>query len=79
MNNAFELYNYLLNNNIDVIIDDRKDITLGNRINDVLLLGTPKVLILGNRFDGTNYEIENLKDNSKTNVLKEEIIKEILK
>lgn len=78
-NNAFDLYNYLLDNNIDAIIDDRENITLGNRINDVSLLGTPKLLVLGSRFDGINYEIENLEDNSKIVVSKEKIIKEILK
>lgn len=76
---AFELYDYLINNNIDVIIDDRENMTLGNRINDVSLLGTPKLVVLGNRFDGINYEIETLKDNSIINVTKENIIAEILK
>ena len=76
---AFELYNYLLDNNIEVIIDDRENITLGNRINDVSLLGTPKLLVLGNRFDGINYEIENLKYNSKIIVTKEELVESLLK
>ena len=71
---AFELYSFFQNNNIDVIIDDRDNITLGNRINDASLLGTPKLLVLGNKFDGINYEIEDLKDNSKVVVPKDKII-----
>ena len=73
-NEAFDLYNYLLDNNIDAIIDDRENITLGNRINDASLLGTPKLLVLGNRFDGITYEIEDLKNNTITKVNKENII-----
>lgn len=74
---AFELYDYLINNNTDVIIDDRENMTLGNRINDVSLHGTPKLVVLGNRYDGINYEIENLKDNSIINATKENIIARI--
>ena len=64
-NNAFELYNNLLNNNIECIIDDRENLTLGNRINDVALLGTPKMIVLGSKFDNENYEIEDTKDGKK--------------
>ena len=56
-----KLYNYLLQNNINAIIDDRENLTIGNRINDVYVLGTPKIIILGNKFDGINYEIEDTK------------------
>ncbi len=76
---AFEIYNYLQENKIEVIIDDRENITLGNRINDVSLLGTPKLLVLGNRFDGEHYEIEDLKDNSKEVVALNTLIETILK
>ena len=27
----------------------------------MFVLGTPKMIILGNKFDGTNYEIEDIK------------------
>ena len=56
-----KLYSYLLQNNINAIIDDRDNLTIGNRINDVYVLGTPKIIILGNKFDGVNYEIEDTK------------------
>lgn len=58
---AEKLYNYLIQNNINVIIDDRDNLSIGNRINDVFVLGTPKMIVLGNKFDGTNYEIEDMK------------------
>ena len=72
---AEKLYNYLQENNINSLIDDRENLNIGNRINDVYTLGTPKMIILGNKFDKENYEIENTKDSSKQTVNKKEIIK----
>ena len=71
-----KLYNYLLENNIEAIIDDRENLTIGNRINDVYTLGTPKIIVLGNKFDGKNYEIEDTKTGDKTLVTLDDIIKE---
>lgn len=59
------MYNYLLQNNINAIIDDRENLNIGNRTNDVFVLGTPKMIILGTKFDGTNYEVEDIKTNKK--------------
>ena len=72
--NAIELYERLLKNNIQCIIDDRKDLILGNKINDVALLGTPKLIVLGNEYDNMNYEIEDIKTGEKDIVKKENII-----
>ena len=58
---ALKLYEYLNKNNIKTVIDDRENLSIGNRINDVYVLGTPKIIILGNKFDGENYEIEDAK------------------
>lgn len=71
---AFALYQELIDNNIEAIIDDRENLGLGNRINDVYVLGTPKMIVLGNKFDNENYEIENTKDNKITKVFKDDII-----
>ncbi len=73
--NAFNLYNTLLENNIECIIDDRENLSLGNRINDVSLLGTPKLIVLGSKFDNENYEVEDLKSGEKETVEKENIVK----
>lgn len=62
---AEKIYSELINNNIGTIIDDRDNLTLGNRINDVSLLGTPKLIVIGNKFDGENIEIENTLDGNK--------------
>lgn len=74
---AEKLYNYLLENNISSIIDDRDNLTIGNRINDVYVLGTPKMIILGNKFDGINYEIEDTKTNEKIITKLENILEEL--
>lgn len=73
-NNAIELYERLLENNIQCIIDDRENLILGNKINDVALLGTPKLIVLGNKYDNINYEIEDLKTGEKDIIKKENII-----
>ena len=62
---AEKLYNYLMENNIPAILDDREKLNIGNKINDTYVLGTPKMIILGNKFDGTTYEIEDTKTNEK--------------
>ncbi len=74
---AKKLYNYLLDNNISCIIDDRENLSIGNRINDVYVLGTPKMIVLGNKFDGINYEIEDSKTSDKKIVSYEDIVKEL--
>lgn len=71
---AIELYERLLENNIQCIIDDRENLILGNKINDVALLGTQKLIVLGNKYDNINYEIEDLKTGEKDIVKKENII-----
>ena len=72
---AENLYDEFSKNNIKAIIDDRKNLTIGNRINDVYVFGTPKMIVLGKKFDKQNYEIENTNDSSKEVIKKEEIIK----
>lgn len=72
---AEKLYKLLEDNNIKAILDDRENLTIGNRINDVLVLGTPKMIILGNKFDGFNYEIEDVKTKNVDVVKINEIVK----
>ncbi len=73
-NVAEELYKKLQDNNIPAIIDDREGLGLGNRINDVFVLGTPKIIVIGNKFDGENFEIEDSKTKEKIIVNKEDVI-----
>ncbi len=61
---AFDLYETLQNKGIDTIIDDRKGYSIGNKIKDVYALGTPYMIVIGNKFDGKVIEIENTKSDS---------------
>ena len=72
---AEEIYNTLMSEGISVIIDDRENLNIGNRINDVYSLGTPKMIVLGNKFDGKNIEIEDTKTGNKEIVDEKEINK----
>ena len=46
---------------ISAILDDRKDLGIGNRIKDVYVLGTPKMIVIGKKFDGIHYSVEDTK------------------
>ena len=63
---AEELYKHLNSNGVKAIIDDRENLNIGNRINDVYVLGTPKMIILGKKYDGNTIEIEDTKTNEIT-------------
>ncbi len=65
---AFELYNKLLNMNIPCIIDDREKLSIGNKINDTYVLGTPYFTIIGDNYDNENIEIEETKTGNKETV-----------
>ncbi len=62
---AFNLYNKLTENNISCIIDDRESLSIGNRINDTYVLGTPYFTIIGDKFDNETIEIEETKTGNK--------------
>ena len=75
--NAFRLYEFLMSNNISTIIDDRENLSIGNRINDVCVFGTPKMIILGNKFNGKDYEIEDIRTKEITKVTIDNILNEL--
>lgn len=70
---ALELYHKLLDNNINCIIDDREGYSIGNRINDTYVLGTPYLTVIGDRFDGVNIELEETKTGNKETIAISEI------
>lgn len=63
--NATKLYNDLLENNIEVILDDRDNLSIGARIKDAYVLGTPYVIVLGNNSKENSYEVENTRTSEK--------------
>ena len=72
---AFELYNKLQDNGVNAIIDDRENLNMGNRINDVYALGTPYMIVMGKKFEDGKYELETSKTGEKEVFSIDELIK----
>ena len=61
-----------------VIIDDRENISIGAKIKDAKILGTPYVLVLGDKQQGDTIEIENVKTGEKEQTTADKIFEFIL-
>lgn len=72
---AFELYNKLQDSGVNAIIDDRENLNMGNRINDVYALGTPYMIVMGKKFEDGKYELETSKTGEKEVFSINELIK----
>ena len=70
---AQSLYEELNSKGIKTILDDREGYSLGNKIKDVYTLGTPHIIVIGNKYDGTNIEIEDTKTGIKEIISTKEI------
>ena len=71
---AEKLYNTLTSNGINVILDDRKNITLGAKIKDVKILGTPYMVVIGDKQEGEILELENSLTGEKIETTVKEIV-----
>lgn len=72
---AVELYEHLKKQGIDTILDDRENVNIGSKIKDAKILGTPYVVVLGDKIDGNELELEYLKTGEKKLINKEELEK----
>ncbi len=73
---ALEVYNTLLNENVEVLFDDRTDVTAGEKFSDADLIGNPVRLVVSQR-TGDKIEYKERKED-KTNILTyEEVLKRI--
>ena len=75
---ANELYERLKEENIGAILDDRQNITIGAKIRDCKILGTPYLAVLGDKQEGNTIELENMKTGETQIVTIDKII-ELLK
>lgn len=75
---AQELYNKLMEANVPVILDDRTQGMLGAKIKDCLMLGTPYMLVIGDKQEEGKFEVENSKTGEKNIYTEEELIKEFV-
>ncbi len=76
---AEQLYNKLMERNIPVILDDRTQGMLGAKIKDCYMLGTPYMLVIGDKQAEGMYEVENSKTGEKKIFSEEELINEFEK
>ena len=65
---ATKLYNKLKENGIEAILDDRENITMGMKIKDCKILGTPYLVVIGNKQSGDEFEVENVRTGEKKNL-----------
>ena len=71
---AMDLYNKLQNAGINVIIDDREKVTMGAKIKDSKILGTPFITVIGDRQEGEIITLEDARTGETTTVTVEELI-----
>lgn len=70
---AKELYVEFQKQGIGAILDDRENLNIGAKIKDCKVLGTPYLLVLGDKQEGDNFELECTKTGEKTAVTKSEL------
>ena len=71
---AEKIYTTLKENGIDSILDDRENLSIGAKIKDAKVLGTPYVLVLGDKMEGETLEVEDIKTGEKSSMNLEELI-----
>jgi len=71
---AEKIYNTLKQEGIGVIIDDRETVTMGAKIKDCKILGTPYLIVIGDKQEGENIELENIKTGERTIITVNELI-----
>ena len=76
---AEELYKKLSDNNIESILDDRKIDSIGAKIKDCKVLGTPYMEILGDKVENGKVELENVKTGEKEIITIGELINKLKK
>jgi len=62
---AEELYSKLMEQGINVIIDDRQNVTMGSKMKDCKVLGTPFMAVLGDKVENGYVEFEDIKTGEK--------------
>ena len=74
---AKKLYTKLKENGVEAILDDRENLNIGSKIKDCKVLGTPYLVVLGDKTEGENLELENIKTAKKVTITVDELIKKL--
>lgn len=72
---AKKLYETLQKENINVILDDREFVTMGAKMKDCKILGTPYLVVIGDKQEGDSFELENIATGERQMVNQDELIK----
>ena len=78
VNLAKKLYETLQKENINAILDDREFVTMGAKMKDCKILGTPYLVVIGDKQEGDKFELENIATGERKLVTQNELI-EILR
>ncbi len=71
---ANRIYEELAENGIDAILDDRENITIGAKIKDCKVLGTPYVVVLGDKVETGKVELEEIRTGEKEIITLERLV-----
>ncbi len=74
---ANKIYNILNESGMNAILDDRQNITIGTKIKDAKILGTPYLVVIGDKQEGDLIELENNLTNEKQIVSIDKLIETI--
>ena len=65
---ALDLYNQLESAGVKVLFDDRQEISIGAKIKDSKIVGTPYMAVIGKSVDEGKIEVEELKAGNKKEI-----------
>ena len=71
---ANDIYDMLKKAKIESIIDDRENLTIGAKIKDCKILGTPRLVVIGDKQEGNIITIEDSKTGQKDEIKIEELV-----
>ena len=72
---AEKIYDTLKQNGIECVFDDRENISIGAKMKDCKVLGTPYMVVLGDKMEGELLELEDIKTEERKQVTLDELIK----
>ena len=76
---ANDIYEKLQKEGIEAILDDRENITIGAKIKDCKILGTPYMIVIGDKQEGEMLELENIATGDKEILTIEKCIEKMKK
>ena len=71
---ATGLYNQLENAGVKVLFDDRQEISIGAKIKDSKIVGSPYMAVIGKSVDNGKIEVEEIKTGAKQEINIDEFV-----